>query len=159
MAVGADALRVDTVALGVGAHPAHGALGVVELVGPDVGAGRVARQAVLDVEGDVAGRRQVGRGSGHVDPAADPERPGAAVEQEHGRARRIAIRRSGDIEQQFLAIDLAVDDIALYRDGRCARSGVFGPKVAGRSRQWPRPRPQAPRPARAVRRDTAATDP
>ena len=62
-AVGADATRVDPVLGGVGAHPAHGALDVVELGRPAVAPGGEVDEAVVGGESDVAGSRESRPGS------------------------------------------------------------------------------------------------
>ena len=95
-------------------HPAHGTLNVIELGRPEVAA-IAAKEAVRDVEGDVASRGQRPRKVGHKVPLPFHQR--AAVDDDDGRVERSADRRPFDVEQQRLAADLAIDDINLALDG------------------------------------------
>ena len=54
-AIGADALWVDVVRCSVGAHPAHGALHVIERGGPGISPVHLAVEAIVDGEGNVSG--------------------------------------------------------------------------------------------------------
>src|SRR4051794_12911938 len=99
----ADPLRIDVVRRGVGAHPTHGALDVVELGWPWVGAVAWRKEPVVDVEGDVPRPGERCGVRAHVSFAAFT--PAAAVDQDDRGKQRFHSGGDVSVENQIDAFD------------------------------------------------------
>src|SRR5215210_6661929 len=98
MAVRRYALGVHPVLGGVGAHPAYGTLGVVELGRPGISTVALIEEAILDAEGDVARLGQFRRRRKDVGAATEDQ--SSTVEEEDGGTWRLALHRLHHVEQE-----------------------------------------------------------
>src|SRR5579875_291096 len=106
-----DARAVDVVRFGMGAEPAHGAFGILNLSRKSVLRG----QTITDRDGDIT---LPGQKSG--EGAMDFVRtfgPTAAVQDDHGGKRPRRIFGSEEVELQIFAASMAVDQIEFLADG------------------------------------------